>query len=159
VSASRAAVKRREIQDALELADRFLTAFTLCECGFDRRQRTGVFHQVEQLRGRIRRDAAPRELFRNAIGTDLVELVHGDDRVAFELRRDSAVFDDRTQEAAMIDPQLEVFEAEPVQTLRGGAEHFGFHDVRARSAHVDIALIELAEPTLARVSARQTGWI
>ena len=102
---------------------------------------------LQQCGRGVARDTSLRQLSRYAVRTDLVQLVERDKRVSVVQRRDSRHAEQRSQQLPMIQSDDEVIEAKLDQRVRHGRAQLRFHHRRRRPKRVDVALIELAEPS------------
>ena len=84
---------------------------------------------------------------RDTIDANLVELVQGHQRVVVLRRGQSRGVQQSVQHDAMIEPQRKSLKTKARQDLTDRDDEFGLHDRRGGTDRIDIALIELAEPS------------
>ncbi len=95
-------------------------------------------------------DAARRQFRRHTVAPDLVEFVHRDQRLVVQARRNTEAVQHPAQQTAMIEPDHEVGEPEPLQHVADRGADLDLDNRRARPDGVDVALIELTKPAARR---------
>ena len=93
-------------------------------------------------------EAEPAQFVDHPRDADLVFLVDRDQRTLVAVVGDSEMGDERSQNAAVVDPDAAIFEPECRERRRGRGDQLDLGERRSLTDDVDVALDELAKPAL-----------
>src|SRR5687767_2241802 len=102
-------------------------------------------------------DASREQLLRDAVAPNLVELVEGDKGLALSLGGNLRVGQKRRQDPTVVELDDKLLKSQLLQHIADGCADFRLDDRRCRAQSVDVALVELAEPSARRTIGTPHG--